>query len=251
LDSGFLIRFPGLADFEVARDGLTGSCHPCRGLDPDTRDHLFQNQVRPLMLSLQGVLTFHGSAVDLGGAAVAFLAASGRGKSTLAAALARRGHHFLTDDCLVIERGEQGYLALPSIPSIRLRNDSRAALLTPASTTAPAVSYSTKGRFAASPELPHCTRPLPIRAAYFLGDAAAEEIGIRRITGGETVPAWVAHSFLLDVNDPAALAQHFDEIADLAHVLPSFYLDYPRRYDQIDPLRRALLDHADELDAAQ
>src|SRR5688572_17324577 len=101
--SGLLLRFPDLADFEVSADGRHVTCAPVPGISPATIEHLYLNQVLPLALSKLGKLVFHASAVDAGGGAVAFLAASGRGKSTLAAGFAVNGHQFLTDDGLVLE----------------------------------------------------------------------------------------------------------------------------------------------------
>ena len=240
---GYILRFPDLADFRITADGLTATCYPCPTLDDATRDHLFLNQVLPLMLSRQGKLVFHGSAVETNVGAIAFLGPSGRGKSTLAAAFATAGHRFLTDDCLVVVPGERHYHAQPSHPAVRLREDSRAALLPIEAKSEPAVSYTTKAKLAAGTALPHRAEPLPLAAAYLLGDGNAHEIAIGAIKGAQSVTEWVGHSFLLDIEDRRALACHLGEVAALSDTVPSFQLDYPRCYEGLDSLRCAIISH--------
>ena len=111
--SGFLVRFPGLADFELSTDGDRVTCSPAPNVSRTTTEHLYINQVLPLVLSKSGKLVFHGSAVELGTDCIAFLAASGRGKSTLAASLAINGHRFLTDDGLLLDQVDGAYRVIP------------------------------------------------------------------------------------------------------------------------------------------
>lgn len=50
------------------------------------------------------ILALHGTAVEHEGRAFLFLAATGGGKTTLAAYLTSEGHGYLTDDCILIDR---------------------------------------------------------------------------------------------------------------------------------------------------
>lgn len=71
----------------------------------------------PLYVVIGRHLEFlHGGAVQVGDKAVAFLAASGVGKSTLVEHFVERGHGFLTDDKLGIVQRDGQYLAVPSTP---------------------------------------------------------------------------------------------------------------------------------------
>lgn len=244
IPDGYLVRFPGLADFEIAADGRGAACRPCPGLTCATREHLFLNQVRPLMLARQGRLVFHASAVAAGPGALAFAAASGRGKSTLAAALARAGAPYLTDDGLALTRRGDAHLAHPGHPSIRLWDDSRAALLGGEVTAAPPVSYTSKVRLLSAAGLAHAGEPHPIAAAFFLGDGTAEAVTLRPLAGAEAVAAWVAHAFILDPEDGAALDAHFREVAILAERVPCYHLDYPRCYAELAQVRATVLEAA-------
>ena len=71
-ESGYLLRFPELADFRVTADGLNVVCTPAPDVSEATSRHLYLNQVLPLALSKLGKLVFHASAVEVEGMAIAF-----------------------------------------------------------------------------------------------------------------------------------------------------------------------------------
>jgi hypothetical protein len=241
--SGYRLRFPDLADFEVSADGRVVTCLPAPGISEATSQHLYLNQVLPLVLSKQGKLVFHASAVEVGDGAVAFVAESGRGKSTLAASFAVSGHRFLSDDGLVGESGVDGFEVLPSHPSIRLWEDSEAALIPPAAERAPPVSYTSKARFLAGDDLVFCDHPCVLRAVYFLGDGSAGGPTIEPLSAAQALVEWVKHSFLLDIEEQPRLASHFDQVAALANRPIHYRLDYPRRFGDLPQVRQAIIDH--------
>ena len=248
-DGGYLLRFPQLADFLVSADACTVTCVPVPEVPEATARHLYLNQVLPLVLSKLGKLVFHASAVEIGAGAVAFVGESGRGKSTLAASFAVSGCRFLTDDGLVVEPTGEGFEALPSHPSIRLWDDSEAALIPPAARRAPPVHYTSKARFLADDELAFCAVPRPLLRVYFLGDGSAERLEIHRLSAAETLVEWVKHSFLLDIEEQPRLASHFDQVAALANRPIHYHLDFPRRYEELAAVRQAILEQArDESD---
>ena len=244
VDGDYLLRFPDLADFHVAADGLSVNGFPAPGVPEGTVQHLYLNQVLPLVLSKQGKRVFHASAVELAGGAVAFLGESGQGKSTLAASFAVNGFRFLTDDGLVLEPVGGGYAVLPSHPSIRLWADSEEALIAPGAATAPPVSFTSKSRFLAGDQVRFCDEPRPLRRAYFLGDGSAETVTFERLRPAEALVEWVKHSFLLDIEERPRLASHFEQVAGLAELPIQYRLDYPRRYDALAQVRAAILAHA-------
>lgn len=244
IDSGYLLRFPGLADFLVSAEGSRVQCWPMPNLSDATLHHLYLNQVLPLILSRQGKLVFHASAVEFQGGALAFVAESGRGKSTLAACFAISGYRFLTDDGLKVETTRDGYQILPSQPSIRLWDDSHEELLDGDATTAPPMPFTSKTRFLAGVQIPHCDQARPLRRAYFLGDDLTQGISFRRLNEAEALIEWIKHSFLLDVEDRPMLGDHFDRVAQLANRMPCYHLNYPRRFEELGCLRQSILEHA-------
>jgi hypothetical protein len=242
--SGYLLRFPGLADFQVTADVRSVSCHPVPGVSDETSRHLYLNQVLPMVLSKLGKLVFHASAVEVGDVAVAFVAESGRGKSTLAASFATGGFRFLTDDGLVLEEAGDAYVVLPSHPSIRLWDDSKEALVFAGTETAPPLCFTTKSRFLAGPGLSFCEESRPLRRVYFLGDGSASKLEFQRINATQALMEWIKHSFLLDVEEQPLLASHFDRTAKLANQPIYYHLDYPRRFEDLANVRQAIVEHA-------
>lgn len=242
LSDGYLLRFPGLADYELDTTAESVRCIPVPGVSADTVWHLYYNQVLPLALSHQGQLVFHASAVEIEGRAVAFLGASGKGKSTLAASFASSGSPFLTDDGLVLEHSDAaGWRALPSQPSIRLWGDSQRALVAEGAPAAPALEFTTKGRFLSNPALAHSNEPRPLKCLYFLGDGSAQEPTLQRLPPSEALIELVKHSFLLDIDERQMLAAHFDELVSLVAKVPCVRFDYPRKFDTLAQVRAFLL----------
>jgi hypothetical protein len=239
----YLLRFPELADFSISADGHKIHCTPAPDTGNETSHHLYLNQVLPLALSKQGKLIFHASAVDIDGAAVAFVGESGRGKSTLAASFSTNEHHFLTDDGLRVEASGGDYLVAPSHCSIRLWQDSASALIAPGTATSPALEFTSKSRFLAGESIGFCHSPRPLRRAYLLGDGSASAVSIKPIKPAEALIELLKHSFLLDVEQRQLLAGHFDELSRLAS-LPIYYrLDYPRRFAELPAVRREIIQH--------
>ena len=77
----------------------------------------------------RGITPLHASAIDVTDGCVAFVGDSGAGKSTMAAILAQRGHHVITDDVCFVQLSNEGDVRVwPGIRRIRLWEDARAAL---------------------------------------------------------------------------------------------------------------------------
>jgi hypothetical protein len=244
VDDHYLIRFPGLADFELAADGAEVTGWPVEGTTDGSMQHLFQNQIRPLALSRAGATVLHGSAVSIDGSCVAFLGESGRGKSTLAASFAMSGSPFLTDDALIVEREGSRWLTPPGHPSIRLWEDSERAVLGTSAEAAPPVQYTQKARFLAQGAIPFCDQPQEIRCFYFIGDRDTSELELDRLAPRNALIEFVRNSFLLDTEDKDELARHFEDLSDLLGHPAMFRLDYPRRYDKLGEVRDAIAAHA-------
>jgi len=243
--NGFLLRFVGRADFTVDLTDAIVTCVPAPGVPASLIAALRYNQVEPLLLNHAGKLVLHAAAIVSGGRALAFAGASGRGKSTLAAAFARHGHPFLTDDGLLLEPVADGYLAVPSLDSVRLRIDSEAALFA----RSPAATPDDRGGKSLVPAgltLPHQPRPVPLEALYFLGEGACEGAAFARLAQAEALLALTRHAFILDVDDRERVRANFERLAQLSQTVPVFTLDYPRRYDGLPGLIRAIVDHADQ-----
>ena len=246
-EDGYLLRFPDLADFDVSADGRKVMAHPTEDVDASTVEHLYINQLVPLALSRQGRPAFHASVVTVPGGAVAFLGRTGMGKSTLAASFALGDSAFLTDDSLIVDEAGDVCHALPSHASVRLWEDSVAALVGNDMPEIGIVSYSDKARLLAGDTLTYNDTPLPLLAAYVLENEEPEIVAICTLSGSERHMAWVENSFLLDIQDRDLLARHFDWTHRISGKVPTFALDYTRDYGILPTVRTAIRDHAGTL----
>jgi hypothetical protein len=260
-NDGYLLRFPGLVDFEVSADGTEVIAHPAEDTDEVTVEHLYINQMVPLALSRQGRPAFHASVVAVAGGTVAFLGSSGMGKSTLAASFALNGAAFLTDDALIVEEAdensirpwdglpqdgrelENGVRVLPSHASLRLWEDSVEALVGAENPRAMPISYSTKARLLAGEALAYSEDPQPLLAAYVLETQNALAVSIKTLTGLDRYMAWLGNSFLLDIEDHELLARHFEWTHRISGAVPTFALDYPRDYGILRDVQTAVRRH--------
>lgn len=242
--SGYLLRFPSLADFSVSGDGSQIICQPAPDITTSVLEHLYLNQVQPLALSRRGKLVFHASGVVVGNHVIAFLADSGRGKSTLATEFATNGYSFVTDDGLALEPFGEQYRVSPSHPSIRLWSDSQKALEMPDTLKLPCLHYTPKSRFVAGGNIQFCGEMKELWGVFFLGDGTATTTTFRRTSPSESVLGWVKNSFLLDCDDQALLRSHFDRVTQLVKRVPCYALDYPRRFEGLAKLREEIIHYS-------
>lgn len=244
ITAGYVLRFPGLADFTVSRDGQSIVVYPEPKVTPATIEHLYLNQVLPLALSRQFKLVLHASAIEIEDFAVAFLGTSGAGKSTLAASFAAGGYRFLSDDGLQLQKCPSGYSVSASHPSIRLWKDSHDALLPETVVSAPPVSYTSKLRLLADRDVTHCPEERILRCGYFLTENEANDISIEPMSARDAMIGLVKNCFLLDVEARDMLAHHFRQLSELVQFPIFFRLDFPRRYASLPEVRQAIIRHS-------
>jgi hypothetical protein len=189
----------------------------------------------------QGDLVIHASAVASPAGALAFVAPTGRGKSTWAAAFALEGVPFLSDDGITLVREGSGYTVRSNRPSFRLWKDSELALDLG---SGPGDLSGEKVRVAAAPTLPFQAHSAPLQGLYFLGDGMVDRTMIQRLGVQAAMAELINHSFLLDVTDRKRLGQQFEELGDVAQDVPCFTLDYPRNYAALPLVVAAVLQHA-------
>ena len=245
--SGFLLRFPGLADFAINRAATAVSCLPALNTTAATVEHLFLNQIVPLALSQQGRLVLHGSAVNCDGRALAFLGDSGQGKSTLAGHFASHDMPFLTDDGLFIDQLDDHARVVPGHRSIRLWADSERSLLPSGSKKTDEVQFTNKGRFHAGGVFVHCDDAIDLQCIFILRNSGVDSVTIAPMPKAAAFMALVNHSFLLDTESSEVLARHFAQLQKLIATTQVFSLDYPRNFAQLPQVKNAIVAYADSL----
>jgi hypothetical protein len=119
-DREFLLRLPGVATYYV-RDGAEILVDREAGaMEVDVRSYLM-GSLFAVLCHQRGLLPLHASAIATPQGAVAFLGASGAGKSSIAAFLSRRGHRILADDiCVINPAAPRDRRVLPVAPWLKL-----------------------------------------------------------------------------------------------------------------------------------
>lgn len=242
-DGGFLIRFPGQADFLIVGADreewpqITG--WPTFNIDAATIGNLFHNAICPILGNHRGGLFLHGSAVRVADdGAIAFLGLSRGGKTTLAGSFASAGKPFLTEDVIDLHLRDGLYWLQPKRSKLRLFADSARHLLGDATSFA---DEDRKQDVEAHGRLPFADAPVPLRQIYVLGTDHNAALAIRRFSLPEALTALMPHAFILDVEDKARLRGHFARMADLSQDTGCFALDYRRQYAELPQVRGAIL----------
>ena len=159
LEEGHLIKIATVADFVIGKESLT--CRP-RTEDLRTVEAFLLQVAMSFWLETIGHPVLHASCIAAGDGAAAFLAFSGTGKSTLAAAFLTNGYRLISDDSLPLEITDRGVLAWPCHPRIKMEPEQARLFLEEISHLPPVNDLSDKigvpvretwsGSFGTSPE---------------------------------------------------------------------------------------------------
>jgi hypothetical protein len=171
-----------------------------------------------LLLRIRGINCLHASAVRVGNGAVAFGGVEGAGKSTTAAAFARRGCSVLSDD--IVALGEQGgrICVIPAYPYLSLWQDSVEMLYGP-DKKLPRFSDNWEKRLLslAGNSLRFEEQAMPLRAIYMLGgrSSAPGAPFLEEITPREAMLELVANSYASSLLETEMRAREFELLGRL------------------------------------
>lgn len=230
-----VLRFPGLADFRISQASI--ECWTEEDVPAPTLEHLLLDTVVPLLLSLQGELVLHGSAVTNGTATVAFVGPSGSGKSTLAAYLVTRGWRLLADDALVIRPSRGGRRIMPAYQGLRLWPDSANHLYPGYEGTTPVAHYMDKLRVS-PPDAAWPPPETPLKTVFLVEPGARPFV--ERVRARDAVIALTSSSFQLEVDDPVAIESSLARISDLVRSVQVMRLSVPRDWARLPEVEDAV-----------
>ncbi len=227
---GYVGRMWEIADFAIDADLRRVICHPAAGGRSQVLPIVLPGTVAAFLLAMSGRCVLHASAVDLGGVALAFVGASGQGKSTMAALFCASGAPLVTDDVLPLEferaaDGTDAVRCLRSGGEIRLRE--KAASLTARFSDATAVRRTADERLAIAPEATERSS-LPLGAIVLpRPDHEHDVVGVRRLAAGEA-SLWLGRYLRIEGwQDREDLRRHFEDIGRVVAAVPVFELLVP------------------------
>lgn len=125
-DGGYHHRIHTLCDATISADLTQVRLRMHRDVNPGMDAVMTTGNLLSLLLFLRGTPVFHGSAVDVGGAAIAVVGQSGQGKTTTATLLCAEGGAAVTDDVLVIDDPGDGPRVRRGSAGLRLRSGAQA-----------------------------------------------------------------------------------------------------------------------------
>ncbi len=215
-----VLRYPGLCDFVGDPDlaDITVHLHP--GADPGLIPVLATGALVAVHLKLQHELAMHASAVQLDGRALAFVGASGMGKSTLAAVLCRNGCGLVSDDVLRVDLTDPTVVRVyPGGTENRLRMSAREL-----ADRAPsdAVRPTADGRLALRPR--SCAgEPLPLAACVVPRPTrTAVDVSVQKLPKAKALLRMIQFPRVVGWSEPSSTACEFQALADLVERVPIF-----------------------------
>ncbi len=221
-DGTHLLRFFGACDAEISADLTEVAVHPVVGADPGIAVVLATGAVLAYLLVRRGHAVLHGSAVAVDDGAVAFVAPSGGGKSTMATLLCADGAGLVTDDVLRVD------LDGPDAPVPTVRAGATGLRLRKGADTlvdlfgadAPGRHVSADQRQVLSPggDVPDA---LPLRAIVVpFPEHGLEALEVERIDPKQALFDLLSFPRLLGWRDRAYLSRHLGEVAALVGAVP-------------------------------
>jgi hypothetical protein len=211
--------------------------------ETDTLGYIF-GPVLGFALRQRGVVSLHGSAVEIDSRAVVLVGEPTAGKSTTAAAFAKRGRPVLTDDIAALTDLGDAFLVQPGIPQIYLWRPSVQALwgspdALPELSPAWGKCYLDLTR----PPFRFADRPLPLGAVYVLAGRQTDQgaAHIRALGGADGLVQLVTNTYANRMLDPALRAREFDVLGRVVGHIPVRHVHAPDDLTHLDRLCDAIL----------
>lgn len=218
--AAFHLRFFGSCDVELDRGLTRATVHPVDGVDPDLLSVLVGGTLLAFVLAVRGEPVLHASAVQVGDRALAFVGASGMGKSTMATLMCTAGARLVTDDVLRLDLTGPAPTCALGATELRLRKgaDDLAGLFG----STPGVRTTGDGRQALSAE-PSTTEDLPLAALVIpVPDHSPDRrsVELRRLPSAEAMVLLAQFPRLLGWEDAAVRRASFHQLADVVDRVP-------------------------------
>ena len=200
----------------ISADGENVLCAP-PGANTWSWQRFLVGRVLPWASLLRGREVLHAGAVRIGDRAIALVADSGVGKTSLTVQLVLRGGGFVTDDVLAIEPRPEAVTVHPGAGIVAIRPSEWEAV--------PEREWDRVGRVLGTDgktyvEVPRESGPLPLGAVYFL----SRHDGPTGFQPGADARQLLGSTFIVSVSSPRRLAGLLELGARLSASVPLFQL---------------------------
>lgn len=218
------LRFPGCCEFVIDADLLTAGCRTDPSADPELASILASGALMSFVLSMRGATVLHASAVEVDGAAIGIVGASGFGKSTVAALLCAGGCALVSDDVLRVESDDRVWVHAGA-SELRLRAGVRS--LAEAFAQPVRARDTADGRLALQPPRTSHDR-LPLAGLVIPHVARPRtDVSVRRLPSADALVALLAFPRLLGWVSREVLRTQFEALATLAERVPVVAVHVP------------------------
>ncbi len=215
----------------IAADGRHILCAPESAQLTESFFVYLLGQALSFALLKLGFEPLHATAVVIDGQAVALVAESGIGKSTLAASFVAAGCRLLTDDVLMLQTSEGRVLAYPGPQRLKLFPKAAGALGVDLTGAMAMNTQTTKLLVPLAPGRT-CVAPVPLAAIYELvpprGLPGPQPVEVTAVAGRDAALAIVQAAFNQRFVTRARLTRQFAAATSLAERVPVRRLSYPR-----------------------
>jgi hypothetical protein len=230
------LYLPDLAVFSFQHDSREVKTFALRPYQDNIIHDVYYRTVLPLALQALGTEVLHASAVRTQQGVVAFCAASGTGKSTLACALNIRGYASWADDAVAFALTSEQVVGFLLPFSVHLRPESETFF-----------DRNLHRRGGQEPVDNHgALRPESVRlaAVFVLQRSAAKgeqgKIEAQRFTPALALPATLAHAYCFSLDDQERKRRMLESYFALVSQVPVFELRFPSCLDQLPQVVRCI-----------
>ncbi|MCL4509148.1 MAG: hypothetical protein M1296_06450 [Chloroflexi bacterium] len=241
---GTWIWHRAVATFFIASHARSVLVSPDSGVEGAVLSTHFVDAVVPYLLNRHGYPVLHAGAVVLNGGAIAFVAPTGQGKSSLVAALLHRQAALLTDDALPLKLTHGSVFGIPGPRRIKVWPDSAEHVLSLHAETLSRVPGSVKCVIEGDGYFQQPQDAAPVSAIYVLQRLPArsveEAVQLVDLSRREAFATLLEHSVVRAQLLPEEEGRHLPVYARLLSTIPVRLLRYASGYAYLNDVCAAI-----------
>lgn len=188
------------------------------------------------LLHQRGILPLHGSAIEYKGEGIVFVAPSGYGKSTLAAAFCKRGYRVLADDIAAISFDDaEKPIVLPGSGALKLWQDSLEQLDHQVDSLPRVREELNKHYLPLNGDF--CSQPVALQRIYQISHSNESTFNVEMSTGLKKANVLIDNTYRVRfLNGIGGKSAHFQQCAKIAQQTQIKTLNRPKHPFLLDEL---------------